>query len=47
MLPSGEHGNALTLYEDRPNNWDAWDVDIFYENVAIQESIGRETEQIY
>jgi len=24
--------NLLNLYEDRPANWDAWDIDIFYEN---------------
>ena len=24
--------NLLTLYEDRPADWDAWDIDIFYEN---------------
>lgn len=23
-------GNVLTLYPDRPVNWDAWDVDLFY-----------------
>jgi alpha-mannosidase len=31
-LPEGERGNLLSLYEDRPNNWDAWDVDAFYED---------------
>lgn len=29
-------GNELTTYEDRPNNWDAWDVDIFYEGAVIE-----------
>lgn len=29
-------GNVLTLYEDRPNNHDAWDIDIFYENQALE-----------
>ena len=24
--------NILNLYEDRPAKWDAWDIDIFYEN---------------
>lgn len=32
IIPSGKAANLLRLYEDRPNNWDAWDVDIFYEN---------------
>jgi len=31
-----ETGNVLTLYEDRPNNWDAWDIDIFYEGQALE-----------
>jgi len=29
-------GNALSLYEDRPNNWDAWDVDFFYRDALIE-----------
>ena len=29
-------GNVLTLYEDRPNANDAWDIDIFYENQAME-----------
>lgn len=28
--------NVLTLYEDVPCNWDAWDIDIYYENQAIE-----------
>ncbi len=27
---SGAAGNLLALYVDRPNNWDAWDVDFTY-----------------
>ncbi|MEN9935577.1 MAG: hypothetical protein RLZZ387_2156 [Chloroflexota bacterium] len=30
ILP-GSTGNQLVLYEDRPLNWDAWDIDAFYE----------------
>ena len=29
-------GNILSLYEDRPNNWDAWDVDFFYREAIIE-----------
>ena len=29
-------GNILSLYEDRPNNWDAWDVDFFYRDALIE-----------
>ena len=28
-------GNVLSLYEDRPNNWDAWDIDFFYRDALI------------
>lgn len=31
LVVEGEVGNQLTLYRDHPNNWDAWDVDLFYE----------------
>ena len=30
------YGNILSLYEDRPNNWDAWDVDFFYRDALIE-----------
>jgi alpha-mannosidase len=29
-------GNVFSLYEDRPNNWDAWDVDFFYRDALIE-----------
>ena len=35
VLLSGEKGNRLTLYIDQPNNWDAWDVDVFYEEQKL------------
>lgn len=31
VLASGETGNRLVVYEDRPLRFDAWDVDIFYQ----------------
>lgn len=31
-------GNVLNLFEDRPAQWDAWDVDIFYENQLISQA---------
>ncbi|GBC95353.1 Mannosylglycerate hydrolase [bacterium HR16] len=31
MLASGEKGNQLQLFEDKPLYWDAWDIDIFYQ----------------
>lgn len=32
VLTEGGHGNRLTAYEDRPISWDAWDIDIFFED---------------
>jgi len=29
-------GNILSLYEDRPNDWDAWDVDFYYRNALVE-----------
>ena len=30
LLPEGRTGNQLQLFEDRPMQWDAWDIDIYY-----------------
>jgi alpha-mannosidase len=35
-------GNVLTLYNDRPNKYDAWDIDIFYETQAVATAQGAE-----
>jgi alpha-mannosidase len=32
VLSAGAVGNALLAFEDRPMNYDAWDIDIFYED---------------
>jgi len=37
VLAEGAVGNDLALYDDHPNNWDAWDVDVFYENTRVGE----------
>ena len=29
-VPAGETGNRFLLFDDRPINWDAWDVDLFH-----------------
>ena len=34
VLKAGAVGNALLAFEDRPLNFDAWDIDIFYEDRA-------------
>ncbi|WP_457566343.1 alpha-mannosidase [Caldithrix abyssi] len=35
FLP-GMRGNLLQLFEDRPNKWDAWDIDSFYEEQLLE-----------
>jgi alpha-mannosidase len=32
VLPAGAVANQFQAFEDRPMNWDAWDVDIFYDD---------------
>lgn len=32
VLAPGAVGNRLELFEDRPVSWDAWDIDIFFED---------------
>ena len=29
-------GNVLSLYEDRPFNWDAWDIDFYYKESLLE-----------
>lgn len=36
MLAPDAFGNVLSLYEDRPNDWDAWDIDFFYEGAFVE-----------
>jgi alpha-mannosidase len=36
VLASGEKGNVLLAFEDRPMNYDAWDIDIYYEDRVEQ-----------
>jgi alpha-mannosidase len=31
VLAPGAVGNSLIAFEDKPANWDAWDIDIFYQ----------------
>lgn len=32
ILPQGAIGNQFQLFEDRPQYWDAWDIDIYYQD---------------
>jgi alpha-mannosidase len=36
VLAPGEPGNQLWAFEDRPLNWDAWDIDVFVDDRAEQ-----------
>ncbi|OCA85968.1 alpha-mannosidase [Bacillus sp. FJAT-27225] len=31
VIPEHERGNILQVFEDKPVRWDAWDIDIFYQ----------------
>ncbi|MFR9725979.1 alpha-mannosidase [Streptomyces sp. MS19] len=33
-LPPGSSANLLQLHQDFPNQWDAWDIDVFYRNAV-------------
>lgn len=46
VLSTGEFGNELRLYVDRPNNWDAWDVDIHYESQTVAVASAKKVEWI-
>lgn len=36
VLAQGALGNRLEIFEDRPVSWDAWDIDIFFEDRCEQ-----------
>jgi alpha-mannosidase len=36
IVTPDQPGNVLTMYEDRPNDWDAWDVDVFYQQTPLE-----------
>ena len=35
-IAPGEAGNLLELHRDTPNEWDAWDIDVFYRRVSTR-----------
>ena len=47
LLPQGRNGNVLSLYIDRPNNWDAWDVDIFYNQELLENAAADAAHQSF
>ncbi|MDH7602851.1 MAG: alpha-mannosidase [Armatimonadota bacterium] len=32
VVPQGERANLLQLFEDKPNDFDAWDIDLYYDD---------------
>lgn len=46
LISPDKPGNVLTLYEDRPNDWDAWDVDAFYMQTPLQTGEARAVESL-
>jgi alpha-mannosidase len=45
VLASGGRGNVFQLHPDFPNNWDAWDVDVFYRE-ACEDLSGIESMEV-
>ena len=35
FIQEGKKGNELVTYEDRPMNWDNWDIDVFYKEKTV------------
>ena len=46
IVVPGKVGNQLTLYDDHPNDWDAWDVDLFYQNHVVDQARGLSMEAL-
>ncbi|MFL2990085.1 MAG: glycoside hydrolase family 38 C-terminal domain-containing protein, partial [Candidatus Neomarinimicrobiota bacterium] len=40
------NGNVLSLYEDRPLNWDAWDIDFYYKDSLLETSTVSKIEKV-
>ena len=38
LIRDGETGNVLNLYDDRPAMWDAWDIDLWYEQQLLEQA---------
>ncbi len=45
LLPDRQ-GNLLCLYDDHPNDWDAWDIDVFYQKNRLDTAHGVKFEKI-
>ena len=45
ILANDSKGNMLSLYSDYPLEWDAWDVDVFYETSHLENAKGLQSEK--
>ena len=41
-----DSGNVLSLYEDRPLNWDAWDIDFYYKDSFLETATVKEINKV-
>lgn len=46
IIPAGETGNRLELFDDHPHNWDAWDIDEYYVNQKLQGPVVESIERV-
>ncbi len=46
VLENGKTGNIFSLYVDRPHMYDAWDIDIYYENQLVENAKSVKHENI-
>ena len=48
ILKKGQNGNVLQIFEDKPLRWDAWDIDIFYQEKmkTIEDIISIEISEV-
>jgi alpha-mannosidase len=41
LLKQGQAGNAISLYQDTPHNFEAWDIDFYYPQQVLSSAKGR------
>lgn len=46
VLGKGQYGNVLEIFEDKPLNFDAWDIDLFYMEKQERAKLKQEVEVI-
>src|SRR5271155_5591056 len=41
LIPKGQKGNRLILYDDQPLYWDAWDVELYHLETPMELGLGK------